>query len=272
MMTRSLWSGATGMRAMQFYIDSIAHDLTNVNTTGYKKKEVNFQDLLYQQIRAAGMLGGTDNAVNIPVGINVGLGVRVAGTTPIMTGGPAVETGNWTDMMIMERQTSSVRNFFQIDTGNGTFAYTRDGNFRVDSNGNLVTVDGYYLSPQPGQVASNATDVTVSPEGMIRQKLPGQTTYEDVGQIQLFTFINPAGLEPRGKNLWTETEASGAAQQGTPGLDGYAEIASGFLEQSNVDAISEMVNMISAQRAYEFNSKSITTSDEMLQTINQLKR
>ena len=272
MMIRSLWTGATGMKAMQFYMDSISHDLSNVNTNGYKKKIVNFQDLLYQTSRASGLQGGTDGAVNLPVGVQVGLGVRVDGTTPVMTVGSVVETGNWFDMMIEEPQANMIRNFFQIDMGNGNLAYTRDGNFRVDDQGRLMTTDGYLLSPQPGAVANNAVAVQISPEGIIYQQLPGEQEFQEVGQVQLFTFMNPAGLEPLGNNRWQESESSGAAQQGNPGADQFGTIRSGFIEQSNVDAISEMVNMISAQRAYEFNSKSITTSDEMLQTVNGLKR
>ncbi len=272
MMIRSLWSGATGMKAMQFYIDAIAHDLTNVNTNGYKKKIVNFQDLLYQHTRASGLQGGTEGMVNLPVGVQVGLGVKVAGTTPVMTVGAVVETGNWFDMMIEEPQANMIRNFFRIDTGNGNYAYTRDGNFRVDNEGRLMTVDGFLLDPQPGAIDQNAQEVQISPEGRIFQRLPGQGEFQEVGQINLFTFINPAGLEPVGNNRWLESESSGNAQQGTPGTDQFGTIQAGFIEQSNVDAISEMVNMIAAQRAYEFNSKSITTSDEMLQTVNGLKR
>ncbi len=272
MMIRSLWSGATGMQAMQFYIDAIAHDLTNTNTTGYKKKTVQFQDLLYQTTRASGLQGGTDGEVNLPVGVQVGLGVKVAGTTPVMTVGAAVQTGNWSHMMIEEPNSNMVRNFFQVDIGNGEVAYTRDGSFTLDDQGRLVTVDGFFLDPQPGNIDPNETQVQISPEGRIYQKLPGEDEMAEVGRIQLFSFVNPAGLEPMGSNLWRQSESSGDAQQGNPAEDGYGSILSGFLEQSNVDAISEMVNMISAQRAYEFNSKSITTSDEMLQTVNGLKR
>jgi flagellar basal-body rod protein FlgG, Gram-negative bacteria len=272
MMIRSLWSGATGMKAMQFHIDAIAHDLTNVNTNGYKKKIVNFQDLLYQTSRASGLQGGTDGTVNLPVGVQVGLGVRVAGTTPVMTAGPAVETGNWYDMMIDETEKNTVRNFFRIDIGGGNVAYTRAGNFVTDDQGRLATVDGYYLDPNPGNIDANATAVQVTPEGRIMQKLPGEDEYQEVGRISLFSFINPAGLEPVGSNLWLQSASSGEAQQGDPAEDGFGFIRSQFIEQSNVDAISEMVNMIAAQRAYEFNSKSITTSDEMLQTVNNLKR
>ncbi|MCC8116289.1 MAG: flagellar basal-body rod protein FlgG [Planctomycetes bacterium] len=272
MMIRSLWSGATGMKAMQFYIDNIAHDLTNVNTNGYKKKIVNFQDLMYQTSRASGLQGGTDGMVNLPVGVQVGLGVRVAGTTPVMTVGAVVETGNWFDMMIEEPQSNQIRNFFRLDMGDGNFAYTRDGNFRLDNEGRLMSVDGFLLSPQPGNVSTEATAVQITPEGRIFQRLPGEEEFGEVGQINLFAFVNPAGLEPIGNNRWVQSESSGEAQQGQPGQDQFGTIRSQFIEQSNVDAISEMVNMIAAQRAYEFNSKSITTSDEMLQTVNGLKR
>ncbi len=272
MMIRSLWSGATGMKAMQFHMDSIAHDLTNVNTNGYKKRIVNFQDLLYQSTRAAGLQGGTDGAVNLPVGVQVGLGVRVAGTTPVMTVGSLVQTEQWSNMVIVEPQSNVVKNFFQVDIGNGNVAYTRDGSFTVDPEGRLVTVDGYFLNPQPGAVDPNAVAYQITPEGRIFQQLEGEEEFQEVGQIQLFTFMNPAGLEPYGSNLWLQSDASGDANQGAPGDPGFGTIQSGWIEQSNVDAISEMVNMIAAQRAYEFNSKSITTSDEMLQTVNNLKR
>ncbi len=272
MMIRSLWSGATGMKAMQFYIDTISHDLSNVNTNGYKKKIVNFHDLMYQTTRASGLQGGTDGMINLPVGVQVGLGVKVAGTTPVMTVGAVVETGNTYDLMIVEPQSNQVKNFFRIDLGDGNFAYTRDGNFRLDDQGRISTVDGFLLSPSPGNISSDAIAVQITPEGRVFQRMPGEEEFGEVGQINLFTFINPAGLEPIGNNRWVQSESSGDAQQGEPGQDQFGTIQSQFIEQSNVDAISEMVNMIAAQRAYEFNSKSITTSDEMLQTVNGLKR
>jgi flagellar basal-body rod protein FlgG len=257
------------MHAQQFFIDTIANDLANINTTGYKKKEVNFQDLLYQTIRAPGIQGGD---VNLPVGVQVGHGVMVAGTTPVMTHGGIQETGNQFDMSIMETDGLPVHSFFRVSLPNDRVdAYTRDGNFRTDDQGRLVTVDGYYLNPSPGNIDPNATAVQITPEGRVMQKLPGQD-YAEIGRLQLFSFINPAGLEPMGNNLWVETQSSGAAQQGNPAENGFGYIRAGFIEQSNVDAISEMVNMIAAQRAYEFNSRSIQTSDEMLQTVNSLKR
>ncbi len=268
MMIRALWSAATGMRAQQFNIDTIAHDLTNVNTTGYKKTHVNFQDLFYQSLRAAGVQGGPNN---VPVGIYVGHGTRVAGTTKIFTQGGALETGIWSDMMIVDGG-NRARNFFGVQMPDGTTAYTRDGSFRADEEGRLVTTDGYLLFPQPGQIPSDAVEVTITAQGVVQYRLQGQDQPQEAGQVNLYTFPNPAGLRPAGDSLFTETPASGASLQGAPGDVGFGEIRGGWLETSNVDAITEMVNMISAQRAYEFNSRSIQTSDEMLQMVNNLKR
>jgi len=269
MMIRALWSAATGMRAQQFNIDSIAHDLTNVNTNGYKKRHLNFVDLFYQSLRASG-LGGSSGNTNLPVGIQVGHGVKVSGTTPIMTTGGALETGIWSDMMIDDRN-NQARNFFAVDIGNGEVRYTRDGSFRVDSAGNLLTPSGYLIEPAIN-VPTDALDLQVTEDGRVMYRQPGAATLTEAGQIQLYTFVNPAGLSPVGDNLWQETLASGAATAGTPAADGFGVIRGGWLETSNVDAITEMVNMIAAQRSYEFNSRSIQTSDEMLQTVNNLKR
>ncbi len=267
-MIRALWTGATGMRAQQFMIDSIAHDLTNVNTVGYKKKFVSFTDLFYQGLRASGVQGQQGY---LPTGIQVGHGVRVSGTAPMLTRGNAIETGTWSDMMI-EDSGNITRNFFRILLPDGTYAYTRDGTFRVDDQGRLATNDGYFLDPLPGNIPNDAVQVTVTPEGYVEVIQGADRTATRIGQISLWTFANPGGLEPIGENLWKESATSGAAQQGTPGSEGFGKIRSGWLEQSNVDAITEMVNMIAAQRAYEFNSRSIQTSDEMLQTVNSLKR
>jgi len=268
MMIRALWTGATGMRAQQFMIDSIAHDLTNVNTTGYKKKSVSFSDLFYQSQRAAGVQGPQGN---LPTGIQVGLGVRVNGTTPVFTHGNPVETGIWSDMMIDDKG-GQVRNFFRVLLPDGSYGYTRDGSFRADDQGQLATNDGYLLDPLPGNIPADAKQITITDTGQVQVIVGNNTTATTVGQVNLFTFPNPAGLEPMGDNLWGKTPASGDEQQGAPGDVGFGIVKSGWLEQSNVDAITEMVNMISAQRAYEFNSKSIQTSDEMLQTVNNLKR
>jgi len=269
MMVRSLWSGATGMHAQQFFIDTIANDLANINTTGYKKKEVNFQDLLYQTIRAAGVQGGD---INLPVGVQVGHGVMVAGTTPLMTHGGVHETGNQFDMAIMETDGLPVHSFFRVSLPNDRGdAYTRDGNFRRGDDGSLMTTDGYLLQP-PVVIPPDATYVGISKEGLVQVQLPGQMDLETVGEILLTTFTNPAGLKGIGQNLYQPTPASGDPQEGAPNQGGVGFLMQGYLELSNATAITEMVNMIAAQRAYEFNSRTIQTSDEMLQTIAQLKR
>lgn len=266
MMIRALWSAATGMRAQQFNIDTIANDLTNVNTNGYKKKHINFTDLMYQSLRASGVQGAADG--NVPVGIQVGHGVRVAGTTPIFTMGGAQETGLWSDMMIWNNAT----NFFSVTLQDGTSAYTRDGSFRVNDEGELTTSSGLQLNPPITGIPTGAIDPTITESGQVQYRTAEGGDLQTAGQVQLYTFVNPAGLGPIGDNLWVESEASGQPTQGLPGDEGFGTIQGGWVETSNVDAITEMVNMIAAQRSYEFNSRSIQTSDEMLQTVNNLKR
>jgi flagellar basal-body rod protein FlgG len=267
MMIRALWTAATGMHAQQRHIDVIAHDLTNVNTNGYKKTKLGFADLFYQKLRAAGVTGLGDN--NIPVGLQVGNGVRATSTTRIFTKGGAVETQNPVNVMILDRG-NAARNFFPIDLGDGRIAYTRDGSFNKDVEGNLVLSNGALYSGAP-QIPAGAQDIQIMEDGRVLYN-DEAGDQQEAGQLQLATFANPAGLEPIGDNLFTESAASGAATLGNPGEDGYGTIRGGWLESSNVSAIEEMVNMISAQRAYEFNSRSIQTSDEMLQTVNNLKR
>jgi len=269
MMVRSLWTGATGMQAMQFQIDTIANDLSNINTHGYKKKQVNFQDLLYQTVRASGVQGSND--VNWPVGIQVGHGVKVAGTTPVMTMGALMQTTNQYDIALTDPEGLPVRSFFRITMPDGSYTYTRDGNFRRTSEGNLATSDGLLLSDAV-QIDDTALYVNIGEDGRVFQKLPGQDDLQEVGQLMVYTFANPAGLTPVGGNRYKVSPSSGDPMESVPGEDGAATMRQSFLETSNTDAITEMVNMISAQRAYEFNSRSIQTSDEMLQTINTLKR
>ncbi len=266
MMIRSLWTGATGMRAMQDNIDAISNDLSNVNTNGYKKRYLNFQDLFYQNLRAAGLQGGDANT-NVPVGIQIGNGVKLAATTPVFTHGNPFETNVWSDMMINDNTS-----FFSVTMPDGREAYTRDGTFRVDQNGELRTTDGLPLNPPITGIPNGAVDPQVSLGGMVSYRDPNSGDMVEVGQVQLYNFVNPAGLEAYGQNLWLETESSGNANAGDPDTEGYGSIQGGWVEGSNVDAVTEMVNMISAQRAYEFNSKSIQTSDAMLQTVNGLKR
>ncbi|MFH0911599.1 MAG: flagellar basal-body rod protein FlgG [Planctomycetota bacterium] len=267
MMNRALWTAATGMHAQQTNVDVIAHDLTNVNTNGYKKTTVTFADLFYQRLRAAGIQGRGLN--NLPVGIQVGNGVRVTGTTKVFTKGAMIETGNPFNIMIND-DGNLARNFFCVDIGGGQIRYTRDGSFQLDADGNLVLSNGAIL--QGGiTVPANAQDPTVTETGVVQYKDETGTT-QDAGQLDLATFVNPAGLEPEGDNLFQETPASGPAQAGKPGDAGFATVIGGALELSNVSAIEEIVKLISAQRAYEFNSRTIQTSDEMLQTVNNLKR
>ncbi len=267
-MIRALWSAATGMRAQQTNIDSIANDLTNVNTNGYKKRHVNFQDLFYQSVRSAGVQGGD---ANVPVGIEIGHGVKVGAIAPIFTQGGATETNITTNLMIVDGG-NSARNFFSVTRPDGTVAYTRDGNFIKNNEGELTTSDGLRMNPPITGIPASATELTITAEGRVMYTpAQGQAPVE-LARIQLHTFQNPAGLQPIGLNLWMETPASGAVTTGNPGDAGFGSVQSGWLETSNVDAISEMVNMIAAQRSYEFNSRSIQASDEMLQTVNSLKR
>lgn len=267
MMIRALWTGATGMMAQQQNIDSIANDLSNVNTYGYKKRHLNFQDLYYQTLRASGVQG-SQAGNNVPVGVQIGNGVRLAAVTPVFIRGNPQQTDLWSNLMIDDDRT-----FFGVTLPNGQRAYTRDGSFRVNNNGELRTVDGLALDPPIAGIPNPAPNLTVSSSGMVQYTDPTTGNPVNVGQIQTYGFVNQGGLSAMGQNFWRETAASGPPQQGIPDVAaGHGPVRSGWLETSNVNAITEMVNMISAQRAYEFNSRSIQTSDEMLQTVNALKR
>ena len=264
-MMRSLWTAASGMVGQQFNIDTIAHNLSNVNTTGYKKGRPDFEDLLYQTIRSAGTPATRDTLM--PTGIQVGHGVRPAATQKMYSQGSLKNTGNKLDLAI------EGEGFFRAQLYDGSFGYTRDGTFKIDSNGQIVTSDGYKLSPEiimpKGFVYS---DISISQDGLVTVKVAGNDTPIEVGQIQLYRFVNPAGLKNIGENLVKITAASGPPVAGKPGFSGMGKVHQGFLEMSNVQIVEEMVNMIVAQRAYELNSKAITTSDSMLATANALKR
>lgn len=264
MMIRALWTGANGMHAMQTNLDAIANDLTNVNTPGYKQRKVNFQDLFYQNLKAAGLQGG-EEGTNIPVGIQVGNGVRVTGITPVFTKGSAESTGIWSDVMF-----GDATSFLSVTLDDGTLAYTRDGTLRINSEGELRTSDGYALNPPITGIPTGATDPSITPSGNV-QYVDENGETQTVGRLQLYNFVNPAGLSALGSNLWKQTDSSGDAQAGFPGEAGYGALTSTWVEGSNVDAVTSMVNLITAQRSYEFNSRSIQTADEMLQTVNQLK-
>ena len=260
-MIGALWTAATGMNTQQTSIDVTSNNLANVNTGGFKKSRVNFADLMYRTIKQP----GTPNAqgAQIPVGIEVGHGAKVASTQKIFTAGNVSNTENPLDLLI------EGDGFFQVMKPDGTVAYTKNGSFKRDSTGRVVTSDGYPLQPEI-VIPEEATSISITSDGTVNIKT-GNTT-EQIGQIQLYSFANPAGLNSLGRNLFQQTVASGDPQTGVPGEQGFGTISQGFLEMSNVKVVEEMVNMISAQRAYDVNSKAIQAADEMLKTANQLRR
>ncbi|WP_425058620.1 Flagellar basal-body rod protein FlgG [Sporomusa carbonis] len=260
-MIRALWTAGTGMVAQQANLDMISNNLANVNTTGFKKSRVEFQDLMYQTLRQAGAATGPDT--QLPSGVQVGHGVREVATQKLYTQGNFQNTGNDFDLAI------EGDGFFQITMPDGTLAYTRDGSFKKDSQGRMVTAEGYPLEPAI-TIPENATGITVSSDGLVTATL--STGTQDIGQITIARFVNPAGLESIGRNLVKETAASGAPTVGNPGTDGAGTLVQQYLEMSNVQVVEEMVNMIVAQRAYEVNSKAIQTADDMLGQAASLKR
>ncbi|HHU51966.1 MAG TPA: flagellar basal-body rod protein FlgG [Firmicutes bacterium] len=262
-MIRALWTASSGMNAQQLNIDTVANNLANVNTTGFKKSRLEFQDLLYQTIRGAGAV--TAQGTMIPTPLQVGHGVRPVASTRIFEQGDTTQTGNALDLLI------EGDGFFQVEMPDGTTAYTRSGSFKIDSEGRIVTADGYILQPEL-VVPEDANSIIIATDGTVSVMLTGEDYPDEIGQIELVRFLNPEGLTSIGKNFYRMTPASGDPQYGTPGLDGLGEIAQGYLEMSNVKIVEEMVNMIVAQRAYEVNSKAIQASDEMLQTANNLRR
>ena len=262
-MIRSLFTASTGMIAQQMNIDTIAHNLANVNTTGFKKSRVNFQDLLYETIKPAGTQ--TANGTTIPEGIQIGHGVRPSSIAKLHTQGGAIQTGNPFDLAI------EGDGFLQISLPDGTTGYTRDGALKVNAEGQVLTADGYLLADNI-VIPDDAQVVSIGPDGTVSVIQPGNVTVV-VGNIELVNFPNPAGLDARlGRNLLLENDASGPPAPGTPGLDGLGTLTQGFLENSNVQVVEEILQMIIAQRAYEANSKVIQTADEMLQTANNVRR
>lgn len=261
-MLRSLWIAKTGMEGQQTKLDSISHNLANVGTNGFKRGGVVFEDLMYQNLRPAGAAAAEQ--AQLPTGLQVGLGVRPAGLTRSFTQGNLAQTGNSYDLAIKGN------GFFQVQMPDGSTGYTRDGAFQVDANGQLVTSNGYVV--QPGiTIPANALAVTVAPDGTVQVTTPGNTAApQTVGQLQLASFVNPAGLEPRGQNLFAETAASGQPNAGAPNQGGLGSLQQGWVEGSNVNVVEELVSMIATQRAYELNSKAIQTSDQMLQRLGQL--
>jgi flagellar basal-body rod protein FlgG len=261
---QSLYTAATGMLAQQMNIDVISNNLANVNTNGFKQQRVDFQDLLYLNVKPAGTPATRDTKV--PVGIQVGDGVRPVDTQRSFAQGAVQTTSNPLDLLI-----EGAGYFFKVTRPDGDTAYTQDGSFSKDGEGNIVTSDGYMLDPAI-QIPTDATSVTVSATGKVTATLNGDsTTTQEIGQLQLSRFVNPAGLESMGHNVFLPTAASGDAIDGVPGSNGYPSIQQGSLEASNVDVVDQMVKMIMAQRAYEMNSKAVQTADDMLATNAAMK-
>lgn len=263
-MLRAMSTAASGMKAQQLNIDTISNNLANVNTAGYKKSHAEFQDLLYEAVLPGG--GSRGSGLTSPMGIEVGHGVKLVATNKNFTQGTITQTSNPLDIMI------EGDGFFQVRLPDGSIAYTRDGSFKMDAERNVVTSAGYRLEP-PLQVPEDATDISIARDGMVSVMLAGDnSTVQDLAQLELAKFPNPAGLKARGGNLFLESPASGSPLLALPGEEGLGEVAAGFLEMSNVETVEELVKMISAQRAYELNSKTISVADDMLQVVNTLKR
>tara|TARA_R110000787_G_scaffold215561_5_gene324660 strand:+ start:382 stop:1167 length:786 start_codon:yes stop_codon:yes gene_type:complete len=259
-MNSALWIAKTGLDAQQARMSVVSNNLANVNTTGFKRGRASFEDLLYQTVRQPG--GSTSAQTQAPTGLMLGTGVRVASTEKSFTQGSLQQTGNALDLAI------NGRGFFEISLPDGSIAYTRDGALRLSAEGALVNSAGHPLQPALS-IPDGAQSVTVGADGTVTVQMPGEATPVTLGTLTLTDFINPAGLQARGDNLFDETAASGPPQQGTPGINGIGSIAQGALESSNVNVVEELVNMIETQRAYEMNSKAISATDDMLQFVNQ---
>jgi flagellar basal-body rod protein FlgG len=260
-MIRSLYVAKTGLEAQQTQLDVVSNNLANVGTTGFKRSRAVFEDLVYQNLRQVG--GQSSDQTRLPSGLQVGTGVHVVATERIHAQGNMTKTDNPKDIAI------NGSGFFQVLMPDGTTSYTRDGSFQTDKDGQLVTASGFTIQP-PITIPQNATSMTVGRDGIVSVTQAGSTATVQVGQLQLATFLNPAGLESKGENLYTETDSSGAPNLLNPGLDGAGILSQGYTEASNVNVVEELVNMIATQRAYEINSKAIQSSDQMLQRLAQL--
>lgn len=260
-MIRSLWISKTGMEAQQTALDAISNNLANTATNGYKRGHAVFEDLIYQNLRQVG--ANTAEQTTLPAGLQIGLGVRPVALARNFSQGNLQQTGSSYDMAIRGN------GFFQIQLPDGSTGYTRDGAFQLNAQGQIVTNGGYLV--QPGiTIPPNAQSVSISNDGLVTATVQGQTTPQQIGQIQLAGFINPGGLDPRGENLFAESASSGAPQSAAPGSNGLGQITQGSVETSNVNVVEELVTMIQTQRAYEINSKAVQTSDQMLQKLAQL--
>lgn len=260
-MIRSLWIAKTGLDSQQTQMDVVTNNLANVSTTGFKRSRAVFEDLLYQTIRQPG--AQSSQQTQLPSGLQLGTGVRPVATEKIFTQGNLQQTGNSKDLAIQGQ------GFFQVLLPDGTTAYTRDGSFQMDNQGQLVTSSGFVIQPAI-TIPANAQSITVARDGTVSVTQPGSAAPVQVGSIQLATFINPTGLQALGENLYVETAASGNPGTNAPGTNGAGLLLQNFVETSNVNVAEELVNMIQTQRAYEINSKAITTSDQMLQKLSQL--
>lgn len=261
---RALNTAATGMMAQELNVQVISNNIANMRTTGYKRQRAEFQDLLYEHVNRVGTQTSAQGTI-LPAGIEIGSGVKTVGTPRLMTQGDLAQTGKNYDVAIRGE------GFFKILLPDGRTAYTRDGSFELDSQGRLVTAQGNVV--QPGiTIPQTATSVSINAQGHVSVTLPGSTTQNEIGQIALSNFINKAGLENIGDNLYLETPASGTPQDGIPAADGFGNLQQGYLEQANVQAVSEISDLISAQRAYEMNAKVITAADQMLSATSNLMR
>jgi flagellar basal-body rod protein FlgG len=258
---RSLWIAKTGLEAQQLNVDVISNNLANVSTNGFKRQRPVFEDLLYQQLRQPG--AQTSQQTQVPSGLQIGTGVRPTATVRIFANGSLQQTGNPLDVAV------NGSGFFQILLPDGTTAYTRDGSFQLDANGQLVTSSGFQVQPAI-TIPANTTSLTIAADGTVSATQAGSSTPVQLGTIQLANFINPAGLQSRGENQYLETAASGPPQVDTPGTNGLGTLNQNFVETSNVSVTEELVNLITAQRAFEINSRSIDTSNQMLQRLTQL--
>jgi flagellar basal-body rod protein FlgG len=260
-MINSLWISKTGMEAQQMQLDVISNNLANSSTTGFKRASAVFEDLMYQNLRQVG--SNSTEQSQLPTGLQVGLGVRTVATSRSFAQGNLQQTSNNLDVAIQGN------GFFQVTMPDGTTNYTRDGSFQVNAQGQLVTATGLPIA-NGITVPANATSVAIGGDGTVTAQIPGSVTPQGIGTIALASFINPAGLDPKGQNLYAESPASGQPNSGTPGADGLGSLMQGFVETSNVNVVQELVTMIQTQRAYEMNSKAIQTSDQMLQKLAQL--
>ena len=260
-MINSLWISKTGMETQQMQLDIISNNLANVSTTGFKRANAVFEDLMYQNLRQVG--SSTSEQSQLPTGLQVGLGVRAVATSRSFAQGNLQQSSNNLDVAIQGN------GFFQVTMPDGTINYTRDGSFQVDSQGRLVTQSGLPIA-NGITVPANAQSVAIASNGTVTAMIPGNVSPQPIGTIALASFVNAAGLDPRGQNLYAESAASGQPNTGTPGANGLGSVMQGYLETSNVNVVQELVTMIQTQRAYEMNSKAIQTSDQMLQKLGQL--